>query len=37
MVERILENETLIAVIIRIDYNNPGIAFFTPDNFSQQL
>lgn len=37
MIERILEKETLIAVIIRTDYNNPGIAFFTPDNFSQQL
>ncbi|MFZ7116286.1 MAG: hypothetical protein ACO1G9_12975 [Bacteroidota bacterium] len=37
MIERIIENEVLLAVIIRTDFNAKGIEFFTPDNFSQQL
>lgn len=37
MVERILDKDQLIAVIIRTDFSKEGIEFFTPDNFSQQL
>ena len=37
MIERIVENDILIAIIIRDDYTNDGITFFTPDDFSQQL
>lgn len=37
MIERISDNETLIAVIIRNEFRKDGIEFFTPDNFSQQL
>ncbi len=37
MIERIIENDVLLAVIIRTDFNSKGIEFFTPDNFSQQL
>ena len=27
----------IIAIIVRSDFNKPGIHFFTPDDFSQQL
>jgi hypothetical protein len=37
MIERITWEDSLIALIIRSDYSKPGIEFFTPDNFSQQL
>ncbi len=37
MIERIIENDVILAVIIRTDFNSKGIEFFTPDNFSQQL
>ena len=37
MIERITRDDILIALIIRSDYSKPGIEFFTPDNFSQQL
>ncbi len=37
MIERIIENDVLLAIIIRTDFNSKGIEFFTPDNFSQQL
>ncbi|TDH27830.1 hypothetical protein EXU57_05020 [Segetibacter sp. 3557_3] len=37
MVEKILDNEAIVAIIIRSQYNNEGIEFFTPHNFSQQL
>lgn len=37
MIERILHNEELLAVIIRRDFCKPGVHFFTPDDFSQQL
>lgn len=30
-------NGTLLALIIRNDYDKPGISFFTEDEFSQQL
>lgn len=37
MIDRIMNNEELLAVIIRRDFCKPGIHFFTPDDFSQQL
>lgn len=37
MIDNILHNEELLAVIIRHDFNKAGIHFFTPDDFSQQL
>lgn len=37
MVEQITHNDGLLAVIIRHDFSKPGIHFFTPDDFSQQL
>jgi mannose-6-phosphate isomerase-like protein (cupin superfamily) len=37
MIEQITHNEDLLAVIIRRDFNKPGVHFFTPDDFSQQL
>jgi len=37
MIENIIHNEVLFAIIIRADYKNDGIEFFTPDDFSQQL
>lgn len=36
-VENITHNNSLLAIIIRSDYSNNGIEFFTPDEFSQQL
>jgi mannose-6-phosphate isomerase-like protein (cupin superfamily) len=37
MIERIMHNDDLLAVIIRHNFSKPGIHFFTPDEFSQQL
>jgi hypothetical protein len=37
MVEQIIYENRLLAVLLRTGYSSPGIAFFTPDNFSQQL
>lgn len=37
MIENITENGKLLAIIIRTSFNKEGIAFFTDDNFSQQL
>jgi hypothetical protein len=37
MIEQIIDNTCILAIIIRSDYNREGIKFFTPDNFSQQL
>lgn len=37
MLEEIRFGETLLALIVRHGYNEPGIHFFTPSNFSQQL
>ena len=30
-------NDVILAIIVRQDYDRPGISFFTPDDFSQQL
>jgi hypothetical protein len=37
MIEQITNNDQLLSIIIRTDYNAEGIEFFTPDEFSQQL
>lgn len=37
MIENISNQSILIAIIIRSEYKKDGIAFFTPDDFSQQL
>jgi len=37
MIERIEHNSDLLAIIIRANYKEEGIAFFTPGDFSQQL
>jgi hypothetical protein len=36
-VERLSNGEAAIAIIIRAEYSEPGIAFFTPGSYSQQL
>lgn len=37
LLEKIIHNEVMIALILRSDYHKEGIEFFTPGNFSQQL
>ena len=37
MTEEILHNGKLLALILRAGFHAPGIRFFTPDDFSQQL
>ena len=37
MIERIINGETLLSVIIRTEFKKEGIDFFTPVDFSQQL
>ena len=37
MIENVINNEKLLSVIIRANYQSDGIEFFTPDDFSQQL
>lgn len=37
MIEQIKHSNQLLAVIIRCNFSKPGIHFFTPDSFSQQL
>ncbi|MBO9673051.1 MAG: hypothetical protein J7577_06385 [Sphingobacteriaceae bacterium] len=37
MIEQIIFQEILLAIIIRADYKKEGISFFTPGDFSQQL
>ena len=37
MIENITHNKQIIAIIIRHNYSNSGISFFTPNDFSQQL
>jgi len=36
-IEKIIHQDSIIALIIRAEYQSNGIEFFTPDNFSQQL
>jgi hypothetical protein len=37
VVEKIVHNNILLAVLIRTEYTKEGIDFFTPGDFSQQL
>ena len=37
MLEKVEYKDILLAIIIRADFNKPGVTFFTPDDFSQQL
>lgn len=37
MIQEIKHNKQLLAIIISNKYSEPGIFFFTPDEFSQQL
>ena len=37
MIEKIINNDELLSIIIRTNFKSDGIEFFTPDNFSQQL
>ena len=37
MIEKIIHNNKLLSVIIRVNYKSDGIEFFTPGDFSQQL
>jgi hypothetical protein len=37
MIENIFNNNQLLSIIIRSQYSDQGIKFFTPDDFSQQL
>jgi mannose-6-phosphate isomerase-like protein (cupin superfamily) len=37
MIEEIKHNNQILAIIITHKYNEAGINFFTPDDFSQQL
>lgn len=37
MIEQIKHNNIILGIIIRTDFKKEGIAFFTPDDFSQQL
>jgi mannose-6-phosphate isomerase-like protein (cupin superfamily) len=37
MIEKIIFNNNLYAIIIKSNYSEKGIQFFTPDEFSQQL
>lgn len=37
MIEEVRTGEQLLAIIVRAAFDKPGISFFTPDEFSQQL
>ena len=37
MIEHVKHNEIILGIIIRTNFKKEGIAFFTPDDFSQQL
>ncbi len=37
MIEKIIYNNNIIAIIIRSDFKKEGIEFFTPNEYSQQL
>jgi len=36
-VERVVSGDQILALIVRREYSKPGVHFFTPDEFSQQL
>lgn len=37
MVEQVMDKNIILAIVIRNKYSEPGINFFTPNNFSQQI
>lgn len=37
MIEQIKDNQKIIAIIIRNNFKQDGVSFFTPNDFSQQL
>lgn len=37
MIEKITTSNLVLAIIVRANYSNDGITFFTDDDFSQQL
>lgn len=37
MIENVLSGEQILAIIIRSNFNKPGITFVTPEDFSQQM
>lgn len=37
MLEHVTHSQITYAIIIRNEFSKPGIEFFTPDNYSQQL
>lgn len=37
MIQKIINNNKLLSIIIRKNFDKDGIEFFTPDDFSQQL
>lgn len=37
LVESVVENDLLLAIILRASFHHEGIHFFTPNHFSQQL
>jgi mannose-6-phosphate isomerase-like protein (cupin superfamily) len=37
MIEKFTHNNDTFAIIVRKDFNNAGINFFTPNDYSQQL
>ena len=37
MIENIYHHQSVLALIVRSNFNAEGIKFFTPDHFSQQL
>lgn len=37
MIENIINNKKILAIILRSNYKTRGIKFFTPNEFSQQL
>jgi mannose-6-phosphate isomerase-like protein (cupin superfamily) len=37
MIENIIHDGRVLATLLRSTYNEPGIKFFTPDEYSQQL
>jgi hypothetical protein len=36
-IERVMAGNEILAIIVRKEYSDPGIHFFTPNEFSQQL
>jgi mannose-6-phosphate isomerase-like protein (cupin superfamily) len=37
MVEKLVHNGIILSIIIRAKFSEPGLTFFTPEDFSQQL